>query len=220
MFRIDRKSVFLSLLAVVCLLPASSLCFSSLGNLVLASIDWMIDSNHSQEPERVEPMCSCSIVTQSCSLYILHDAPEPYCPTYTRYCCELEAIAALLLPRNDSEEEIWATRAAAVLTKREKGKRAVESCKCTNYLLPCPVEVYLPNRSFSELFECSFFHRFCCDGKVLTDAILPFVANPYQEPSGEDTRGQENPQDMGNETDEDPGTQGSDSWWWPSSWLW
>lgn len=216
MSRIVRKSTLLSLLAVVCLLPASSCCFSSLGNLVLASIDWVLDPKDSQEPELTDPICSCSLVTESCPLYILHDAPEPYCPSFTRYCCELEPIAALLLPLNITGGGIWASRTS--LARRGENKRAVESCMCTRYLLPCPVQIYATNHTSGEFFECSFFYRFCCDREVLRDAILPFVANPDQEPAGEGAQEQQKAQGVGNETKENPEEQGSGTWWWVPSW--
>lgn len=218
MSRSIYKTMLMSVLAVVCLLPASSCCFSSLGNLVLASIDWFMGPNASQDLKFNEPICSCALVTESCPLYILHDAPEPYCPSYTRYCCELEPIAALLQPRNVTTGGIWASRTA--LARRGMVARVVESCKCTSNLLPCSVQIYSTGHSSSELFDCSFLYRFCCDRKVLRDAILPFVANPNQESPEEDIQGQQEPQDVGNEEKEDPGTQASGSWWSIPSWVW
>lgn len=89
---------------------------------------------------------------------------------------------------------------------------------CTRYLLSCPVLIYATNHTHGSFFECSFFYRFYCDMEVLRDAILPFVANPDQEPAREDTEGQLKPQEMENETNGDPEEEGSDSWWWVPSW--
>lgn len=214
MSRNHPKLMFLSVLVVVLLIPASSCSFSSLGKLMLTSIDWLMGPNDSKELQRPEPICSCAFVMGHCPVFVLHDAPEPYCPAYTRYCCKIEPLAALLLPHNVTGRGIWASRTA--LARSEKATRAIESCTCTKYLMPCPVQIYPEN----EFFDCPFFYRFCCDESVLRDAILPLVANPDQEPLAEGTQGQQKPQDVGKETAGDEEKQGTGSWWSVPSWIW
>lgn len=210
MSRTIHKSVLLSVLAVVCLLPASSCCFSSLARAVLDSFGWYSSPNASQEAKVSEPICSCALLTEPCPLYILHDAPEPYCPPFTRYCCQLEPIIALVQPRNVTDEGILASRIS--LARSGRAASALKSCKCRVPLLPCHVQIYSTIHTSSELFNCTPYFHFCCSIPVLRDVILPFVANQHQELFEKDTQGQNEPQ-VAKPKD-------SGSWWRAAVWIW
>ncbi|MPC33625.1 hypothetical protein E2C01_026980 [Portunus trituberculatus] len=194
------------------LITARDCCITSVGQTVQSSLEWVTEVNPSAESRRAGPVCSCTLLTEPCSLYVLHDFPEPYCPLYTRYCCDLELLAAILPPASQSQRGNTSTLPAAQAGK-SKAQRALESCGCTSYLLPCPVHIYENNLVLSGWFECQYFHRYCCGAGVLADVLLPYVDSPeHQQQEETATAGEDEQQRPQGEPLRDAAAEGA-SWW-------
>lgn len=209
-----RQTVWV--LALLCLIPAGDCCIPSVGRTVLSPLYWMTGSS-SPESKRTGPVCSCSLLTEPCSLYVLHSAPEPYCPLYTRYCCDLGLLAAILPPSNVTGK--WSNPPPAALAGSGKAIRALDYCGCTNYLLPCPVRLYETSQVASGWFQCPYYYRYCCGADVLRDVILPYVSSLDQEPhqGTENTQEQLKYQGILEEPRKEVETGGW--WWWVPDWL-
>ncbi|XP_063877608.1 uncharacterized protein LOC135109819 [Scylla paramamosain] len=180
--------------AVLWLITARDCCITYVGQTVQSSLDWVKGVHPSAEARRAGPVCSCTLLTEPCSLYVLHDLQEPYCSLYTRYCCDLDLLAAILPAANQSQ--LNNTNSPPVAPARSsKAQRALESCGCTNYLLPCPVHIYENTLVLSGWFECQYFHRYCCGVGVLRDVLLPYVASPeHQQQEGTAAAGKDEQQ--------------------------
>ena len=169
-----KVSKALWVLTVLWVITTKDCCISSVRRTTFTSFGF------SQSPQsRTEPVCSCSLLTEYCSLYLLHDAREPYCPLYTRYCCDLELLSAVLPPSNVTYK--GNKTPPATQARSSEALRALDSCGCTNYLLPCPVRFNENTGVSNGWFQCPYFYRYCCGVGVLSHVVLPYVANPEPE---------------------------------------
>ena len=199
-------------LAGLWFITATDCCITSVGQTMQSSFNWVTGVSPSAESRRAGPVCLCTLLTEPCSLYVLHDMREPYCPLYTRYCCDLDLLSAILPPATQSQRDNTSTLPAAQ-APRSKAQRALETCGCTRYLLPCPVHIYENTHVLSGWFECQSLHRYCCGARVLTDVLLPYVANPeHYEQEGTATTGEDEQQGPREEPLRETAAEEA-SWW-------